>query len=90
MADVVSALHASGPVDIRGERNLHNLGSKEELLHVLLANEQMRLVVWLYPLDHERRHIFTSSFSKNPQDVSDCVMTSGHIIMTFVALNVHY
>ncbi|KAL8936377.1 MAG: hypothetical protein Q9216_004967 [Gyalolechia sp. 2 TL-2023] len=40
--------------------SLQPLVHKQDLLQLLLENEQMRLVVWLYPLDHERRHIFST------------------------------
>ena len=33
---------------------------RQELLQHLLANEQARLVVWLFPLDHSKRHFFAS------------------------------
>ena len=70
MADVNLALHASAQVASSHDGNLQALGVKEELLHILLESEQMRLVVWLYPLDHERRHIFSSHSGRAWPDVS--------------------
>ena len=50
---------------------LKSLASKHDLLLSLLDNEQMRLEVWLYPLDHERRRLFPSTnTNKLPQEVS--------------------
>ena len=72
MADVDLALRAGAQVGSRSENNLQTLETKQELLHMLLENEQMRLVVWLYPLDHERRHVFPTHQSKTLQDVSAC------------------
>ena len=69
MSDVNTALRASAHIGSNAEGNLQTLEVKENLLHILLENEQMRLVVWLYPLDHERRHIFTSPSGKISQEV---------------------
>ena len=79
MADVNLALHANAQVASSHNNNLQSLGVKEELLHILLESEQMRLVVWLYPLDHERRHIFSSHSGRAWPDVS--------IIMTHPSMN---
>ena len=69
MADINLALRASVQVGSKHEGNLHGLEAKEELLHALLENEQMRLIVWLYPLDHERRHMFSSHSARVLEDV---------------------
>lgn len=38
---------------------------------MLLANEQSRLMVWLFPLDYEKKHYFTSGqHSNEPAEVS--------------------
>ncbi|KAL8928661.1 MAG: hypothetical protein Q9172_000799 [Xanthocarpia lactea] len=61
IADVESALRAVAGIGVKGTGPLLPLSRKQELLLLLLENEQMRLVVWLYPLDHEKRHIFSTS-----------------------------
>ena len=78
-ADVKLALHANAQVASSHNNKLQALGVREELLHILLESEQMRLVVWLYPLDHERRHIFSSHSGRAWPDVS--------IIMTHPSVN---
>ena len=70
MADVDLALRAVAQVGLRAEGGLQALDVKVELLHILLDNEQMRLAVWLYPLDHQRRHVFSSHPNRVTQDVS--------------------
>ncbi|KAF2405314.1 phosphatidylinositol 4-kinase-like protein STT4 [Trichodelitschia bisporula] len=51
--------------DTHGSRK--SLQPKHDLLSLLLANEQTRLLVWLFPLDYERKHHFTSgNHSKAP------------------------
>lgn len=56
LSDVQTALRS---VESIGSTNT----SKQDLLLHLLENEEMRLVVWLYPLDHERKHFFSSGHS---------------------------
>ena len=71
MADVETALRAVSSLFAKDTGYLHSLSDKQELLSLLLENEQSRLIVWLYPLDHEKRHIFSSGHSgKVPSDVS--------------------
>lgn len=67
MTDVEIALRAVTPIGHQTVGTLHSLGSKQELLLLLLDNEKTRLEVWLYPIDHERKHLFTSGHaSKAP------------------------
>ncbi|KAF1815553.1 hypothetical protein P152DRAFT_410483 [Eremomyces bilateralis CBS 781.70] len=40
------------------------LRAKKELLQMLLSDEQMRLLVWLFPIDYENRHFFSSSAAR--------------------------
>lgn len=71
MADVEAALRAVASIGSKNVGALQSLSAKYDLLLLLLENEQMRLVVWLYPLDHERRHIFSSSQpGHSPPEVS--------------------
>ncbi|KAL9101623.1 MAG: hypothetical protein Q9163_003142 [Psora crenata] len=71
MADVVTALFSVASIFALPIGNLQSLSMKQELLSVLLENEQMRLDVWLYPLEQERRNIFSSGNSgKTPPDAT--------------------
>lgn len=71
IADVEAALRAVSSLFAKNVGNLCSLATKQDLLNLLLEDEQTRLIVWLYPLDHERRHVFMSSHSgKVPSDVS--------------------
>lgn len=71
MADVDTALRSLELVGSRNIGSLKSLVGKQELLLQLLENEQMRLIVWLYPLDHEKRHVFSSGHSgRLPLEVS--------------------
>ena len=63
MADVQSALRVVSSLFAKGVGTLQSLTTKQDLLLVLLEDEQMRLIVWLYPLDHEKRHVFSSGHS---------------------------
>lgn len=71
MADVDAALRAVSYIGSKAEGGLRPLAAKQELLHTLLENEQMRLLVWLYPLDHGARHVLPSLRSgRTPQEAS--------------------
>ena len=71
IADIEAALRAVSLLFVNDVGNLRSLTIKQDLLHLLLEDEQTRLIVWLYPLDHERRHLFTSAHSgKAPSDVN--------------------
>lgn len=54
LADVALALQN---VAQRGSKlpHLRPLTEKQDLLQALLASEQARLMVWLYPMDHTKR-----------------------------------
>lgn len=69
IADVESALKAVAGIGMKGVGPLLPLSPKQDLLQLLLENEQMRLVVWLYPLDHERRHLFSTGHVGKPPEV---------------------
>lgn len=72
MEDVDVALRAVSSTGLATTGTLRSLGSKQELLLALLDDEQMRLEVWLYPLDHERRHLFPNlHLSKTHSEVSE-------------------
>lgn len=70
MGDVDAALRGAASVGLLTNGTFHSLATKQDLLLLLIDNEQMRLEVWLYPLDHERRHFFSSGHaSKTPLEV---------------------
>ena len=63
LADVQANLDAIGKtitIGVAGSK----LKAKQDLLSLLIADEQSRLMVWLYPLDHAKKHHFTSSQSR--------------------------
>ena len=71
MADIEAALRSVASIGSKGMGALQSLTPKHDLLLLLLENEQMRLVVWLHPLDHEPKHIFSSSHpGHSPPEVS--------------------
>lgn len=72
MADVDAALRAVSSIFSRPNGKLPTLAQKQELLSLLLENEQMRLVVWLYPLDHGSRHFFSFDSGSIPSDATLC------------------
>lgn len=77
IADVSAALRELETVGSSSTGALKSLASKQDLLLSLLANEQMRLEVWLSPLDHERKHLFSSAnASKLSHEVSISRLTA--------------
>jgi phosphatidylinositol 4-kinase len=63
LADVQAQL------DVIGKLTTADIGSKlkakQDLLSLLIANEQTRLMVWLFPLDYGKKHYFTSGSHKH-------------------------
>lgn len=71
MADIEAALQSIASFCDRPQRSLRSLSVKQELLVVLLENEQNRLLVWLHPLDHERKRLLPTLHSRQgPSEVS--------------------
>ncbi|KAF2810160.1 phosphatidylinositol 4-kinase-like protein STT4 [Mytilinidion resinicola] len=60
LADVQNLLQAISHIGSKAEGPLKSLQGKQELLSLLVASEQTRLMVWLFPLDYEKKHHFTS------------------------------
>lgn len=59
-------------VQVVGSRPINSLASlqqKQDLLSELLADEQMRLMVWLFPLDYHSKHLFASGLHQGPSEV---------------------
>ena len=73
MADVESTLRMTASTGQRMTGLLSSLAVKQDLLSLLLENEQMRLEVWLYPLDQERRHMFSGGHSNKLPEVRNNV-----------------
>ena len=72
LADVERSLRTVSPLFAKTIGNLQSLALKQDLLLLLLEDEQTRLVVWLYPLGYEERHVFSSGRNgKVPSDVSN-------------------
>ncbi|KAH3988341.1 hypothetical protein HBH51_000510 [Parastagonospora nodorum] len=63
LVDVQVNLDAIGKIVTVGDIG-SKLKAKQDLLSMLLANEQSRLLVWLFPLDHTKKHNFTLSSSR--------------------------
>jgi phosphatidylinositol 4-kinase A len=47
-----------------------SLRNKQELLQNLIENERMRLKVWLFPLEQERKHYISGLGGKNQSEAS--------------------
>ncbi|KAF2201848.1 phosphatidylinositol 4-kinase-like protein STT4 [Delitschia confertaspora ATCC 74209] len=60
LSDIQSYLNKVLDIGTSDQAALKSLKGKQDLLSLLLANEQTRLMVWLFPLDYERKHHFTS------------------------------
>lgn len=54
--DVTHALGLLSDVPHHGRRHFKSLQSKQDLLQLLIDNERLRLRVWLYPLEGDRKH----------------------------------
>ncbi|KAI9674504.1 MAG: phosphatidylinositol-4- kinase [Caeruleum heppii] len=98
LADVEAALRNVAHVGLEtpSPNNAPNypLEAKQDLLFMLLADEQTRLIVWLFPLDHDQRHHFASGRStKGPTDHalaavvrsawSECPSLAVHLVNRF-------
>lgn len=68
LADVERALQGVAGIGVKATGTLRSLHAKEELLTVLLANEQMRLNVWLFPVSEPINH-YTSHNYRAPTEV---------------------
>jgi len=64
LADVQAQLEAVGKVSTAADIG-SKLKAKQDLLSLLIANEQTRLMVWLFPLDYGKKHHFTSGSHRN-------------------------
>ena len=72
LADVVERLKKVASVMPRGQEQRDFHQAREELLEFLLLNEQTRLLVWLFPLDHGTKFFFASKRRHiDPSEVGD-------------------
>ena len=71
LANVESALQNVTLIGLKPWGSFKSLQAKQDLLLALIQNEQNRLIVWLFPLDHDaRQHFAANSNSKSaPSDV---------------------
>jgi phosphatidylinositol 4-kinase len=75
LGDLQTALEKVAHIGSESFGSRRSLKPKQDLLSMLLASEQTRLMVWLFPLDYERKHHFTSSHHSKPP--TDFALTSG-------------
>lgn len=70
LANVESALQNVTLIGLKPWGSFKSLQAKQDLLLALIQNEQNRLIVWLFPLDHDaRQHFAANSNSKSaPSD----------------------
>lgn len=69
LADVQAQLELIGKVTSVAEISA-KLKAKQDLLSLLIANEQTRLMVWLFPLDNKKHRFGGGSQSNTLPDVS--------------------
>jgi phosphatidylinositol 4-kinase len=67
--DVEVALQSVSQWGMKATSTRKSLQARQDLLLLLLESERSRLMVWLYPLDHESRHPLSSGASKQPSEV---------------------
>ncbi|KAH0559535.1 hypothetical protein GP486_003947 [Trichoglossum hirsutum] len=60
LADVDAALAKVAYIGSRPSGSLKSLRAKQDLLHLLLDNEQSRLIVWLFPLQSAPTNLLSS------------------------------
>ncbi|KAF2730403.1 hypothetical protein EJ04DRAFT_579874 [Polyplosphaeria fusca] len=76
LSDIQSHLQMLPHAGVSGTSALKALKAKQDLLSLLLSNEQTRLMVWLFPLDYEKKHHFTSG--QHSKTMTDAAVT-GHL-----------
>ncbi|KAF2842827.1 hypothetical protein M501DRAFT_32254 [Patellaria atrata CBS 101060] len=71
LADVQMLLEKTAHIGSKSEASLKSLQGKQDLLQMLLSSEQTRLMVWLFPLDYEKKHYFASGHqTRAPPDAA--------------------
>lgn len=79
LIDVASALKT---VQMNGDKQttlVKSLQAKETLLQALIESEQVRLSVWLYPLNEPRDAYNPAAGSKGPAEVSAPMVVFAHV-----------
>jgi phosphatidylinositol 4-kinase A len=71
LKDVQMMLERTANIGQSPHGSRKSLLPKQELLNLLLGHEQTRLLVWLFPLDYEKKTHFYSHHSRTPSDVSN-------------------
>ncbi|TID27681.1 phosphatidylinositol 4-kinase-like protein STT4 [Venturia nashicola] len=66
LEDIRLALEKVQNVGLETVGSRKSLQPKVDLLQLLLGKEHIRLTVWLFPLDHEKKHRFTSGHNAKP------------------------
>ncbi len=69
LRDVEVALQNVSYIASTSTQSRKTLQQRQELLFLLLENERSRLLVWLYPVDHEDRHALSPGPSKTLSEV---------------------
>jgi phosphatidylinositol 4-kinase len=69
LADVEDAVHAVAHIGLSSPQGPTMARAKQELLLALIHNELERLMVWLYPLDQERKLLFSARTANTPNEV---------------------
>jgi hypothetical protein len=64
LTDVQLNLEALGKMASAIDSASKQVKAKQDLLSLLIASEQTRLTVWLYPLENGKKHHFTSGHAK--------------------------
>lgn len=59
LTDVASVLENTSAMGIHIPSPLIGLQQKQDLLQMLIADELTRLMVWLFPVDHAKRHFYS-------------------------------
>ena len=70
LGDVELALKGIAHLGSTTKGSLKSLKPKEDLLLMLIESERLRLDVWLFPLDQDRKHHFSAGLStRSPHEV---------------------
>ncbi|KAH7270265.1 uncharacterized protein BKA55DRAFT_497826 [Fusarium redolens] len=70
ISDVLAALQQVSFIGAQTVGNVKSLQSKEQLLDLLLRNEQLRLIVWVNPLNNASNQALTQTASKAPTEAA--------------------
>ncbi|PGH30996.1 phosphatidylinositol 4-kinase [[Emmonsia] crescens] len=74
LQDIESLLESTARIATGASGARKSLQAKQELVRLLVENERFRLRVWLFPLEHERRHYISSSGNKVDPEVISSLM----------------